>query len=89
MANPPPPTQASSKTVTSIAIPFLQVVMDLDPTFQRDKHNELFYAFGEAGHRARNFYGDPYTSGAYAPQPAPPTPTRTFNPAILIPFGLP
>jgi hypothetical protein len=67
MANPPPPTQASSKTVTSIEVPFLRVVLDLDPTFERDKHNEIFYPFGEAGHRARNFYGDPYVSGAYAP----------------------
>jgi hypothetical protein len=60
------PAQASAKTVTSIEIPFLRIVLDLEPTFERDKHNELFYPFGEAGHRARNFYGDPYTSGAYA-----------------------
>lgn len=63
----PPPTQQSSKTVSSIAIPFLQVVISLEPEFERNKHDELFYAFGEAGHRARNFYGDPYTSGPYAP----------------------
>jgi hypothetical protein len=50
----------------------LQVVLSLDPTFERDKHDELFYPFGEAGHRARDFYGDPYTSGAYAPAPTPP-----------------
>lgn len=69
MANPPPPTQASSRTVTSIAVPFLRFVLDIDPTFERDKHDELFYPFGEAGHRARDFYGDPYVSGAYAPPP--------------------
>ena len=63
----PAPTQASSKTVSSITIPFLQVVLNLDPAFQRNKHDELFYPFGEAGHRARDFYGDPYVSGPYAP----------------------
>ena len=75
---PPPPTQASSKTVTSIAIPFLQVVLNLDPAFERDKHDELFYPFGEAGHRARNFYGDPYASGPYAP-PLPGAPHLRFD----------
>ena len=81
MANPPPPTQASSRTVTSIAIPFLRVVLDLDPTFERDKHDELFYPFGEAGHRARNFYGDRYVSGAYAPPPLG-APVNTAVPII-------
>jgi hypothetical protein len=77
----PPPTQASSRTVTSIAIPFLRVVLDLDPTFERDKHDELMYPFGEAGHRARNFYGDPYVSGAYAP-PVNGSPVNTAIPVI-------
>jgi hypothetical protein len=53
----------------------------MDPTFQRDKHRELQYPFGEAGHRARDFYGDPYASGAYAPPP-PGSPTDTAEPAI-------
>ena len=84
MANPPPPTQASSRTVTSIEIPFLRVVLDLDPTFERDKHDELMYPFGEAGHRARDFYGDPYVSGAYAPTPpAPPVSGGMFNNAAF------
>lgn len=81
MASPPPPTQASSRTVTSIQIPFLRVVLDLDPTFERDKHDELFYPFGEAGHRARNFYADPYVSGAYAP-PISGSPANTVAPVI-------
>jgi hypothetical protein len=38
----------------------------MEPEWQRNKHNELFYPFGEAGHRARDFYGDPYVSGPYA-----------------------
>lgn len=81
MANPAPPTQASSRTVTSISIPFLRVVLDLEPTFQRDKHDEIFYPFGEAGHRARNFYGDPYASGAYA-LPISGSPVNTAIPVI-------
>jgi hypothetical protein len=77
MATKPPKTQASSKTVASIEISWDSVIDSLDPEFEREKHDELFYDFGEAGHRARNFYGDPYTSGAYAPQPAPPPPPPT------------
>jgi len=81
MTNPAPPTQASSRTVTSIAIPFLRVVLDLEPTFERDKHDELMYPFGEAGHRARNFYGDPYVLGPYAP-PVSGAPANTAIPVI-------
>ena len=83
---PPPPTQASSRTVSSISLPFLREVLDFDPTFERDKHNELFYPFGEAGHNARNFYGDPYTSGAYTPPgpslTAPPPPTQASSKTV-------
>jgi hypothetical protein len=52
-------------------------VLDLDPTFERDKHDEIFYPFGEAGHRARNFYGDPYVA-----PPASGSPVNTSLPVI-------
>jgi hypothetical protein len=87
MSSPAAPTQASSKTVTSIEIPFLRMVLDLEPTFERDKHNELFYPFGEAGHRARNFYGDPYVSGAYTGVPYDITPPA-ISEGVGIPFNL-
>ena len=82
----PTPTQQNSKTVTSIAIPWLRVVLNADPNFEKEKHDELQYPFGENGHRARNFYADPYISGAYAPPVPGYSPVNTVPPVIT---GLP
>jgi hypothetical protein len=52
--------------VTTVQVPWLALVLGVDPEFQREKHHELFYTFQSFG-RTRHFYADPYQSGAYAP----------------------
>lgn len=54
-----------STKVRNIDWPWLRVVTDADPDFQRGKHNELEYDFAVPG---RKFYADPYKRGAYGPQ---------------------
>lgn len=46
---------------TSIEVPFESLVRKADPTFYRDRRNELFYQFSR-----RNFYADQAQQGAYA-----------------------
>lgn len=59
--------KVSEQAVTSIEYPWYQIVIRADPDLEYERHHELFYPYAQSGHRARNFYGDPTTSGAYAP----------------------
>jgi len=54
-------------TVSNFEFTWYEVVTAADPDFEHERHHELFYDYGSSGHRARNFYGDPTTSGPYAP----------------------
>jgi len=51
-----PPTK-----VTTIEIPFLAIVTQIDPSFNRYKHYELQYEFTR-----RVFFADPYKTGPYS-----------------------
>lgn len=53
----------------SVSIPWLAIVHRADPDFERRKHREPWFEDGQG----RQFYRDPYKSGAYV------TPSRTIT----------
>lgn len=57
MAGPYNPPVAN----VTIELSWESLVASTDPEYTRKKHRELEYDF-----IGRNFYGDPYTRGAYA-----------------------
>jgi len=52
-----PPTK-----VTTVQIPFVALVAQIDPSWNRFKHYEIQYEFTR-----RNFFADPYHTGPYNP----------------------
>ena len=52
---------AINNRVTVTSRPWLVLVTQADPNFERDKHHEIEYEF-----TGRWFYADPYNRGAYA-----------------------
>jgi hypothetical protein len=57
MARYNPPTK-----VATIQIPFLALITQVDPDWNRFKHWDVVYQFTR-----RDFYEDPYVSGPYNP----------------------
>src|SRR5208337_564401 len=53
------------RPVTTISVPFVSAVLSVDPEHYRKLHDSCFYPFGEAGHKARNFYADSFSAWPY------------------------
>ncbi len=60
--------QPNEKTVSNREFTFYQVVTAYDPDLEYERHHAISYDYAQSGQRARNFYHDPTTSGAYGPR---------------------
>jgi len=61
MATRPPP---KTPRTTTMVIPVMKVIKEVDPDFERARKSEIEYDFGPKG---RVFVANPVKRGAYAP----------------------
>ncbi len=54
------PLYRPATRVVTTSVPYLALVTQADPMFERDKHNQVEYEF-----QGRAFRADPYVRGAY------------------------